>query len=53
MFYLDLAKSYIREDEYSKAKETLLKAINCPKKEINDDELLAESKNLLEKIKDK
>ncbi len=53
MFYLDLARSYIREDEYENAKDCLKKAINCPKKEINDDQLLAESKSLLEEIKNK
>ena len=53
MFYLDLGKAYIKEDEYTKAKEMLRKVIESPKQEINDDNQLAEAKNLLEKIKNK
>lgn len=51
MFYLDLAKSYIREDEYQKAREMLKKVLDSPKREEDDDERLAEAKKLLDEIK--
>lgn len=53
MFYLDLAKAYIEEDEYAKARETLLKIEKAPVTDEDDDAFLAESKQLLEKIKNK
>lgn len=53
MYYLDFAKAYIKDDQYDKAKEMLKKVIESPKREMNDDEQLAEAKKLLEKIKDK
>jgi FimV-like protein len=53
MFYLDFAKAYIKEDEYTKAKDMLKKVIESPKRDENDDEQLAEAKSLLEKIKNK
>jgi tetratricopeptide (TPR) repeat protein len=52
MFYLDLAKAYIREDEYSKAREALKNVINSPKEDQSDDDNLVEAKNLMEAIKD-
>jgi FimV-like protein len=52
MFYLDLAKAYIREDEYPQARETLQSVINSPKVDQSDDDNLAEAKNLMEAIKD-
>jgi tetratricopeptide (TPR) repeat protein len=52
MFYLDLAKSYIREDEYQKARDALKKTIDSPRKDEDDDEKSAEAKKLLEEIKD-
>jgi tetratricopeptide (TPR) repeat protein len=52
MFYLDLAKAYIREDEYDKAKEMLKNTIASPKRDINDDSVLSEAKDLQEEIKD-
>ncbi len=52
MFYLDLAKAYIREDEYDKAKEMLKNTIASPKRDLNDDSVLAEAKDLQEQIKD-
>ncbi len=52
MFYVDLAKAYIREDEYGKAKEMLKNAIDSPKRDFNDDPLIAEAKDLQEQIKD-
>lgn len=51
MFYLDLAKSYIREDEYQKAREILKKVIDSPKKDEDDDQRVTEAKSLLEEIK--
>ncbi len=51
MFYLDLAKAYIRQDEYSKAKENLNNVISSPKRDENDDEVLSEAKKLYEEIK--
>ncbi len=51
MFYLDLAKAYIREDENSKAKVMLNNTINSPKRELNDDSVLIEANDLLIQIK--
>jgi tetratricopeptide (TPR) repeat protein len=51
MFYLDLAKLYIDDDEYQKAKEYLTKLENSPKQDEDDDKYLSEAKNLMEKIK--
>lgn len=51
MFYLDLAKSYVREDEYQKARDALKKVIDSPKKDEDDDDRLAESQKILEEIK--
>lgn len=53
MFYLDLAKAYIEEKEWAKARETLLKIEKAPVVDEDDDQFLAESKQLLEKIKNK
>ena len=53
MFYLDFAQAYIKEDNYADAKELLRKVIDSPKRDENDDEQLAEAKNLLEQIKNK
>ncbi|MEO8399847.1 MAG: tetratricopeptide repeat protein [Ignavibacteriaceae bacterium] len=52
MFYLDLAKAYIREDEYDKAREMLNNVTESPKEDESDEDNLAEAKNLLEAIKD-
>lgn len=52
MFYLDLAKAYIREDEYEKAKEMLKNVIASPKRDLNDDSVLAEAMELQNQIKD-
>ncbi len=52
MFYVDLAKAYIREDEYEKAKEMLKKAIESSKREFNDDSALIEAHDLQNQIKD-
>ena len=50
MFYLDLAKAYIKEDEYEKAKETLLKIEKAPFVDEDDNAVLEESKKLLVKV---
>lgn len=50
MFYLDLAKSYIREDEYQKAKDMLKKVLDSPQKDEDDNQRLTEAKKLLEEI---
>jgi tetratricopeptide (TPR) repeat protein len=51
MFMLELAKAYIEEDEYSKAKELLLKIEKAPVADEDDDKVLSEAKQLYEKIK--
>lgn len=51
MFYLDFAKSYLREDEYQKARDMLKKVIDSPKKDEDDDQRVTEAKQLLEDIK--
>jgi FimV-like protein len=52
MFYLDLGKAYIEEDEYEKAREVLKKIEKAPKTDEDDDKFLAEAKKLLNDIKD-
>lgn len=37
MFYLDLAKSYIRKDEYQKVRDVLKKVIDSPKEDEDND----------------
>jgi tetratricopeptide (TPR) repeat protein len=51
MFYLDLAKSYIREDEFQKARDMLKKVIDSPKNDEDDDQRVTEAKKLIEEIK--
>lgn len=51
MFMLELAKAYIEEDEYAKAKDLLLKLEKAPVADEDDDKVLAEAKQLYEKIK--
>lgn len=50
MFYLDLAKAYIKEDEYEKAKATLLKIEKAPFIDEDDNAVLEESKTLLVEV---
>ena len=50
MFYLDLAKAYIEDDEYELAKENLLKVEQAPFTYEDDDEYLAEAKKLLGEV---
>ncbi len=51
MFYVDMGKAYIRKDEYQKARDMFNKAVNSPKRDLNDDAQLKEAKELLEEIK--
>jgi len=48
MFYFDLARAYMREDDNAKAKEMLNKVVQSPKRDENDDALLTEAKTLLQ-----
>jgi tetratricopeptide (TPR) repeat protein len=50
MFYLDLAKAYIEEDDYELAKENLLLVEKSPVVIEDDDEYLKEAKQLLVKV---
>ncbi len=51
MFMLELAKAYVEEDEYAKAKDLLLKIEKAPVADEDDDKVLSEAKQLYEKIK--
>jgi len=51
MFMLELAKAYVEEDEYDKAKELLKKIEKAPKVDEDDDKVLADAKKLYEEIK--
>ena len=51
MFLFELAKAYIEEDEYEKAKETLKKVEKAPLTDEDDDKVLADAKKLYEEIK--
>lgn len=53
MFHLDLARAYVKEEEYQKAKEHLYKIPYISVANQEDDKYLAESKKLLSEIKDK
>lgn len=50
MFYLELAKAYYEEDEYEKAKENLLLLEKAPFVDEDDDAVLKEGNELLEKV---
>lgn len=50
MFYLDLAKAYIEEDEYELAKENLLLVEKAPFVLEDDDLYLKEAKKLLKEV---
>ncbi|HEX7358392.1 MAG TPA: tetratricopeptide repeat protein [Ignavibacteriaceae bacterium] len=51
MFLFELAKAYVEEDEYDKARETLKKVEKAPVQDEDDDTVLADAKKLFEKIK--
>lgn len=53
MYYLDAGKAYIQEKEYKKAKELLAKIPSLPVLDEDDAVFLADSKKLLEEIKNK
>lgn len=53
MYHLDFAKTLISEKEWQSAKEQLLKVPALPKLDEDDDTFVAESKTLLEQIKNK
>jgi tetratricopeptide (TPR) repeat protein len=50
MYYLALAKAYIEESEYEKANENLLLVEQAPFVDEDDDNVLAESKELIVKV---
>lgn len=50
MFYLDIAKAYIEEDEYELAKENLLKVEKSPFILEDDEQYLKEAKQLLVEV---
>ena len=50
MFYLALAKAYMEEDEYEKAKETLTQLEKAPFVDEDDDKVLEEAKELMVKV---
>ncbi len=52
MFYLELGKAYLEDDEYDKAKFYLKKVIDTPKKDQEDDQVLAEARQLLNDLND-
>ncbi|GAB4288022.1 MAG: hypothetical protein Kow0098_05300 [Ignavibacteriaceae bacterium] len=52
MFYLDLAKAYIEDDQYDAARNTLNKLLTCKIQDEDDAERLVEAKKLLNEIKD-
>lgn len=51
MFYLDLARLYVEDDEYQKAREYLTRVEQSSKQDEDDDKYLSEAKALKEKIK--
>src|SRR5574338_140746 len=51
MFLFELAKAYVEEDAYDKARETLKKVEKAPVQDEDDDTVLADAKKLFEKIK--
>lgn len=53
MFMFELAKAYIEEDEYDKAKDILKKIEKAPVADEDDDKVLTEAKELYQKIKNK
>jgi hypothetical protein len=53
MFYLDYARSLIKEDDYGAARDMLNKCISSPKQEEDDDNRFSEAKLILNSIKDK
>jgi len=52
MFYLALAKSYMEEDEYEKAKDALIALEKAPFVDEDDDKVLAEAKELMKEVEE-
>ncbi len=50
MFYVDYARAEMRNDNYSKAKELLEKALTIPNKDVDDPKLKEEAKKLLKEV---
>jgi tetratricopeptide (TPR) repeat protein len=53
MFYLDYARSLVREDQYSEAKDMLNKCISSSQQDEDDVNRLGEAKQLLNEIRNK
>jgi tetratricopeptide (TPR) repeat protein len=53
MFYVDYARSLIREDKFSDARNILNKCIGSPKLDEDDDSRIADAKQMLNEIKNK
>jgi FimV-like protein len=53
MYHLDLARAYVADDEYQKAREHLNKIPNLPIQDEDDQKFIAEAKQLLQDIKNK
>jgi Tfp pilus assembly protein FimV len=53
MFYIDYARSLIKEDDYGAARDMLNKCISSAKQEEDDDSRLAEARLMLNEIKNK
>lgn len=51
MFMFELAKAYVEEDEYEKAKDILKKIEKAPVQDEDDDVVLSDAKKLYEEIK--
>ncbi|HSD63384.1 MAG TPA: hypothetical protein VLB50_06280 [Ignavibacteriaceae bacterium] len=52
MFYLELGKAYLENDDYDKAKFYFNKVLSTVKKDQEDDKVLAEAKQLLSDLND-
>jgi tetratricopeptide (TPR) repeat protein len=52
MFYLELGKAYFQNDENERAEYYLKKVLESPKKDQDDDQVLAEANQLLKDLKD-
>lgn len=53
MFIYELAKAYVKEDEYIKAKSTLMMVEKAPVADEDDEQVLLDSKKFYEEIKNK
>ena len=52
MFYLELGKAYLKNDENDRAEYYLKKVLESPQKDQDDDQVLAEAKQLLNDLKE-